>query len=419
MIFRLASRNVARQRRRSALTVLAVVACFALLIVSAGLSDGAHEQMIHMGVRMGLGDVLVYREGYLDTPSIDRLVDDPKTVIEAAHGLGPRVTSVAPRLKVDALAQAGPSSVGVSLLGVDPAVEAKASKIGSPESIVDGHALADDGVAGRPPPVVVGKALAKTLGVRVGDRVTFTVRPAGGGGMKTGAFEIEGIFATGVHDIDAFWAQAPLESVRRLVGTKDAVTTVALLVRSSADVPSVQTDLAAAIHAKDKHLDVVPWQKAAPELYATIVLDEGGMYLTLVIVFIIVAAGILNTILMSVLERTREFGVLLALGARPGRVVSLVLAEAVILGVISVGLGLALGLGLNHYFTTTGLDVRGSMGTGVEASGVLLPDRIFSHLSPVTLAWSTAAVALLVVAGAVYPALLAARLQPVEAIRRA
>lgn len=420
MILRLALRNVARHRRRTILTVLAVVVCFALLLIANGLSDGAHDQMVDIAVRMGLGHVIVYGEGYLDDPSNDKVVADPATVIKAAQALGPRVTTIVPRLRMESLIQAGSASVGVTLLGVDPAIEEKASKIASPKSIVEGAALpTTPPEPGTLPPVVVGRALAKTLGVQLGDRVTLTVRPVGGGAMKTGAFEVHGIFSTGVHDIDGFWAEAPLPAVQKLAAAGDAVTMVALLLKSANDTDAVRADLDRAIQAKEHHLDVAPWQKAAPELNATIVLDQGGMYLTLLIVFVVVAAGILNTILMSVLERTREFGVLLALGAKPGRVIALVLTEALLIGIVSIVFGLALGVASNHYLATVGLDVKAGLGANVEASGVLLPERIYSALSPVTLVWSTIAVAVLVVAGAIYPAMLAARLEPVEAIRHA
>jgi ABC-type antimicrobial peptide transport system permease subunit len=162
---------------------------------------------------------------------------------------------------------------------------------------------------------------------------------------------------------------------------------------------------------------VLPWSRAAPDLYAAIVLDEGGLYLLMVIVFVVVAAGILNTILMSVMERTKEFGVFLALGATPRSLVQVVLAEATLLGVLSVGLGLALGFWGHHYFATEGLNFREVFGASYEASGILLPDKFYSILAPVQVIRSALVIVALVLIGAVYPAARAARLQPMEAIR--
>ncbi len=419
MVLRVAFRNVLRQRRRTALTALAIVASFALLIVLTGFADGAHEQMAQIGVRMGLGDVVVHAEGYRDDPSVDRTIADPAAVAAAARGMGIPLDGVAPRLQTTGLTQAGSTGVGTVVWGVDPAVEGKLSKVGSPASIVDGAALdaADTSPpTGRPPPVVIGKELAHELGARVDDRITVTIQPAKNGAaeapaMRTGAFLVKGIYATGVRDVDAHVVLVPLGVLQHLAGVGHRVTTVAVLLH---DTRRAQ-EAAAALDARLRGggVEVLPWQKAAPELYATIVLDEAGMYLMMAIVYVVVAAGILNTILLSVMERTREFGVLLAVGATPARIVSIVMTESVLLGVGSVVLGLVLGLLGNHYLTVHGIALDAGQ---LEASGVLLPTHYYADLAPQKVVVSALVVFGIVVLSALYPAIRAARLQPVEAM---
>jgi ABC-type lipoprotein release transport system permease subunit len=422
MILRIALRNVVRQRRRSVLTMLAIVLSFALLIVLTGIADGAHEQMAEIGVRMGLGDVVVYADGYRDDPSLDRLVRDPDRVKTAAEVLGADTEGVALRLETDGLTQAGSSAVGTLVWGVDPAVEGRLSKVGAPASIIDGHPLDAGDVnpsPGWPPPIVLGRDLAENLGARVGDRVTVTIQPisprdGSTPAMRTGAFLVKGIYATGVRDVDSHVILAPLSVIQALAGAGHGVTMVAILLRHVKETPAVADALARNLAGDG--LEVLPWQKAAPELYATIALDEASMYLMMIVVYIVVGAGILNTILMSVMQRTREFGVLLAVGAAPGYVVGIVLIEALVLGAASLAAGLAVGLAANHYFATSGLALKVGH---VEASGVLLPSRFYADLGPEKVFVSTVVVLALVVASALYPAARAARLQPVEAIRHA
>lgn len=414
-IFRLAFRNVLRQRRRSALTVVAIVLSLSMFLVLRGLGDGAHQQIAEIGVRMGLGDVVIYGKGYRHDPSLDHLVHGAGEVRAVAVGLGDAVEGVAVRLRADGLTQAGGTSVGSSVWGVDPATEGRLSKVGSPGSIVDGAALDAGDV--QPPanqlaPIVIGRAMADQLGAHVDDRVTVTLQPAGGGAMRSSAFRVKGIYATGVHDVDGGVVLIPLSVAQRLAGAPGAATMVAVLLRDTDQSPRISAELAARLRRPE--LEVLPWQEAAPELYATIALDQGALYLMMVVVYIVVAAGILNTILLSVLERTRELGVLLALGAEPGRLVKLILAEAAILGSAAVAAGTGLGLAVHHHLATAGVELP--MGNGVETSGVLMPTHFYSRLTPETVAVNVVVVLVLVLLSALYPAWRAARLQPVEAI---
>jgi lipoprotein-releasing system permease protein len=416
MVFRLALRNALRNRRRTLLTALAISLSFALLIVFTGIADGAHEKIAELGVSMGLGDVVVQARGYEDDPTLDHLIRDPNRVERALAGL-PGVAHVAPRLRTEGLIESGTTSLGVTVSGVDPAVEPLASKIDTPTSMIAGHCLEPEPQrpAGELVPIVLGAELAKTLDVHVGDRVTLTVSPVGGGEARTGAFRVGGIFKTGVEEVDAFWVEMPLDAAQTLIGAGHGVTMVAALLHNISNTPQATERARASL--SDASLEVLPWTTAAPDLHSAIVIDEGYMYLMMAIVFVVVAAGILNTLLMGVLERTHEFGVLLALGTSPRRVVGIVLAEAVLLGLGSVAVGLGLGLLGNHHFATVGFDVASALGGNFEASGVLLPKRLYAHLWPCKVVWSSIVIVALVVLGAVYPAFRAARLQPVEAIR--
>ncbi|HVU04318.1 MAG TPA: FtsX-like permease family protein [Polyangiaceae bacterium] len=417
MIFRLALRNSWRNGRRTALAGLAIATSFALLLVFLGFGDGIHEKMADIGVRMGLGDVLVEAEGHDDSSSLDHLVAGADA-LRAELLAVPGVEEVAVRLRTDALITAGATSVGVSVSGVDPEVEPRISAIDTPRSMIAGAALSPE-IGLRPksqlPPIVIGRDLARALGAGVGDRVTLTLRPAGGGDTESGAYEVHGIFATGVRDVDAFWTEIPLADARRIVGADGRASVLSVFLGSISDTAEAAPRIARALEGRG--VVVRTWMQAAPDLYSFIVVDEGGLYAMMAIVFVVVAAGILNTLLMSILERTQEFGVLLALGATPSRVVGIVLGEALVLGLVSGATGLAVGLAVNHHFATVGVDLGAFLDSSYETSGVLMPKHVLSHLYPEKVWWSSVVILGLVMAGALYPALRAARLEPMEAIR--
>lgn len=416
MLLRIALRNLVRQRRRTLILMITVVFSLALLLVFTGLADGGHQAMADIGVRMGLGHVVVYPTGYREDPSMDKLIEDRHAVDAAIAELGAQVQHVAPRLRADGLVQAGATSIGVTISGGDPAIEPLVSHISAPSVVVQGGTLASCGNlgAGELPPALIGQELAKSLGVHVGDRIALNVRPRHSTEMRLGAFEVCGVFATGVRDVDSFWVEISLDEAQRLTDAGKGVTMVALLLTNADAAGSIAERLATKLHGSP--VEVLPWQQAAPELYAAISVDEGGMYIFMIIIFIVVAVGILNSLLMSVLERTREFGVLLALGAAPIQVVALVIYEAVALGFASVGTGLLFGLAGNHYLATHGLDYKKLFGDSLEAGGILLPDKFYSVLAPDKVIWSAAIVLVLVILGAAYPAIHAARFQPTKAM---
>jgi len=164
-------------------------------------------------------------------------------------------------------------------------------------------------------------------------------------------------------------------------------------------------------------LEVLPWQKALRELYEYVLLDDAGMYVLMAVVFLIIGIGIFNTVLMSVLERTREFGVMMAIGTSGGRMFAVVVLEALLLGVFATAAGLGLGLAVHSWLASTGLDVTALYGEGFEFAGIVFEGRIYSLLTTATVVKWCLIVIGIVVASALYPAWRTTRLKPVEAMR--
>jgi len=163
-------------------------------------------------------------------------------------------------------------------------------------------------------------------------------------------------------------------------------------------------------------LEVLPWQRTLRELYEAIVLDDLGFFLMMAIIFVIVAIGIFNTVLMSVVERTRELGVMMAIGTSKRRLFAIVLAEAAVLAVVAAAVGVALGVGIHLYFLHHGLDISALFGD-MQVAGIVISGTMYSQLSAGDVVLWTAVVIAIVLVSALYPATRVTRLDPLEAMR--
>ena len=422
LTFKLAARNLWRHKRRTLITAAAIIFSFALLVLFMGIADGGHRQMIDMGVRMGSGHVVIQATGYQDDRTLDHRVEDVAAVT-AAIGEAGIDARVARRLFSSGLARAGNKSVGVAIAGVDPIQEQATNDIASDDKRIRGgwlrpsaemrfqNALSD---------IYIGSVLAETLEVDLGDRVALTVQPKDDdrGNPRSAAFQVRGVFRTGNDELDGFFLYIPLDEAQELNGVGGSVSQIALILPDQDRTPAVHDALAARLECPEGGIDVLPWQEALPELYEFILLDDASFYLFMGIIFILVAMGIFNTILTSVIERTREFGLLTALGSRPRRIVAVVMLEAVLIGFIGLVLGSALGLAGNAYFEAYGLDYAALAGSdSLEAVGLNLATVLYSDLPEAMFAKSLIAVFAVVLLSALWPAIRAARLKTLEALQ--
>jgi putative ABC transport system permease protein len=401
---RLAWRNVLRNRRRSIITMLAIAIGLAALTFLWGVIDGQNGQMIDNSTRYFAGDVQVHLKGYHDDPSLDLAIGQAAPVVEAI-GHDPEVVSSTVRLEGRALASRGDKSRGVVVVGVSPSDESRVSTLF--KAVVAGEPLIADDSTG----LLVGAKLAESLGLGVGDDVVL-VGQAYDGSIASARVPVRGIFRTKIEEYDAYTAVMPLAAVREVLVAPGGATAIALRLASRDRLGEVEARLRT--HLGDAY-EVVGWPKLLPMVanatrYHTVV-----AYVVVAIFFVVVAAAVANPILMAVLERTREFGVVLSLGMAPARLLRLVLWEAALLGVIGVVIGNAVGLAVTMYFGYAGIDMS-ALAAAVEtmpgASTTLRP--VVSLERSIVMSVAVFNVACLM---AVYPAAKAARLNPVDAIR--
>ena len=413
LLLRLAFRNVRRQTRRSALTAAAMVVGLALLVMSRSLADGAHDEWIAAGVRLGAGHLSVQAPDFRTRHAIeDHLSADDRAAVAVAladSAVAPHLAAVAPRLEITALASAPAAAVPVAVIGVDPTREPEFSEMD--RRVVEGRYLAPDDRL----QAFVGADLATRLRLRLGDRLVLTA--AGPDGTITDQLvRVVGTFRTAIPEVDQSLIHIPLHTAQAWLGV-DGVTTIAVLLDRSWDTDRWVARLRTALAARADRVAVLSWRAASPELDAAVRMDDYGDYVFHAILFVIIALAIVNTVLMSVLYRTREFGVVRALGLRRRDTALLVVIEGMILTGISGLVGLVLGLAVTWGFFHDGFDLTALMGDQMTAAGAVIDPVFIPQFRVVQLVQSVVSVVIIGIVASLYPAWRATRIDMAEAMK--
>jgi ABC-type lipoprotein release transport system permease subunit len=407
LILRLAWRNVGRNRRRTALTVAAAVFAVVLVVHMIALTTGVHERMIDDYVRMHAGHLQLTAAGYLEDRTLERSVAWTPA-LAATLDAAPGVAAAAPRLNGFALLSNGPASQGVALLGVDPEREGRVSSW--PARIVRGAFL---GAGERQ--ILLGERLAEALGVAVGGEVLiFTVAYTLENAYEL--FTVRGLIRAPDPRLERSLALISLADAQALLVYPGRVSEVAMLARDPARVDETRAAIRAALAtAVSDPLDVNPWWIVLPELDQMLVIDDAQNYSMIAILVVVVGFGLLNTILMSVLERQRELGVMLALGLRPRAIFRLVYVESLLLSGVGLALGLALALPAAAFMQQHPIEITGEIQKMSETFGItpVITWRL-TLWNPLIATLLMAGLALL---AALYPAAKAASARPVDALR--
>lgn len=416
LMMRLALRNLRRQARRSALTAAAMIIGGALLIFAVSLGDGTHEDWIESGVRMGSGHIAFQAPGYLTSRKIeDRLSTPVRRAAEAAlkgPDIAEAVLAVVPRLATAGLASSPSAARPAQIVGVDPVAEVEFSMLD--DKVVEGRYLdPEDRLA-----AYLGAGLAEGLKLELGSRLVLTAQDAEGE-IAGQLVRVVGIFRSGIPEVDGAVIHIPLATAGSWLGSGDDLTTIALLLDRSRSVPRVsralRRELADRIDRGD--LTVLPWRKAMPVLDAAVKVDDLGNYLFQGILFGIIALAIVNTILMSVLHRHREFGVLQALGFTPGQTGRLVVVEGVILTTLSGLVGIGLGLFATWFLWRDGLDISFAWQQDWSFSGVVLDPVIIPLFRAARVVQGLVFIMTVGTLASLYPAWRATRIDVAEAMK--
>jgi len=437
---KLAIRGLWRHKVRTGITLGAIFMSHCLGLVFLSINDGGHELMIELGIRQGrAGHVVVQAKGFQKTQSVELLVPDPERVRKIVKQRVPKARVVL-RAFGGGLVRTANDSVGAVIAGVEPnqerhvadlagkvvrgvylgadekairKAEGKEAKRKSSDFTGDGFWCARAAKQDEPPrkQIVIGVRMAKTLRVGLCGKVILDVQ--GMGNRESEQFRVVGIFKTGSSDLDGFFVHLALPEVQRLLHLGKGVHQVAVFVSSVKQAQPTADKLKSAL--EDGSIEVLPWDKAMPEMAEFIWLDEASGYIFMLILYLIVMIGVLNTVLMSVMERTREFGVMRALGAGPWRIVLLVLMEGALLGIIGVAVGSLLAWPFLHYLENTGIDISAMSEGAMEVGGVVMT-VVKGKLYMSAAIWAGIGVIGMTLSAAIYPAIRAAKVQVLKAI---
>jgi len=405
LFFCMAWRNVWRNKRRSLLTVTAITLGLAFNIFMRGIGDGFHEQMVDNSVRAEIGHIEVHRVGYHSDPGLNKMLPDPERVTRAIQSL-PDLRGYSMRILGGGLASTADNSSGVEVLGVDPVQERTVTTIQN--AMVQGNYLSNEMQRS----ILIGDKLAAHLKVGLSDKVVLMVQAADGS-MGAQLFRVVGIFRSGAPEMDNGVVFVLRSDAANLFSMGDRISEAAILLGTShhvaADLQTLKNALAG------QPVEVLPWWQVEPFLQQFITLDDAFFYIIVLILFVVISIGILNTIMMSIFERVREFGVMMALGTKPRQIVLLVVEEACALGLVGLAAGSFLGAAATLYFAKVGINLS-SFSEGAAAIGIT-SSRVYPELSAANLLYSNFAVLVVVLLVSLYPAVHASALRPVEAIR--
>jgi ABC-type lipoprotein release transport system permease subunit len=349
-----------------------------------------------------LGQIQIHRKGYLDRPSLYDRINNYGAVgntIQKMEG----VQSWAPRIYSAGLASLGEKTAGVQLTGMDPEREERTTKFSN--KVKQGASLSGS----LSHQVLLGKGLAKILDASVGDDIVL-VTQAADGSVANDIFRLGGIVETGDETTDRLGFYLDLEDAQQLLATGDEVHEIIITVDSLKRVDAITKSIRAALLHTD--LDVQPWEEFAKSFYEAMKADQKGMWIMLFVIILIVAVGVLNTVLMSVLERRREYGLMKALGTRPGQVLKLVLAETFLIALGGVILGAGLSAVLNWVLSIRGIAIP----TPITYGGVEF-SRMYSEINARSFFIPAVTVAVSAILVSLGPALKAARTEPAKAMR--
>jgi ABC-type lipoprotein release transport system permease subunit len=405
IVLRLAWRNLWRHRRRTWLTVGAMVFSNTLLVFMISMQFGMYDLMIDNTLKVFTGHMQVQAPGYKDDQKMRQTVPD---IVPLASRLRDEFPTehISARGWAFALASSEERSYGVGIFGVEPEHEPQVSSI--PGLVSEGRYLQATDV----PEIVIGAVLARNLRAGIGDEVTL-LGSGRDGSFAAAVATVVGIFDSGVPDVDRSIAQMPIAAFQDVFFMEGAGHQVVVSTPTLEDAERVLPDINAALPA-DEGLVTHDWDALQPGLKQAIKADMSSAFFMYGILVILVAFSVLNTQLMSVLERTHEFGIVMSLGLKPGQLGRLVMLETAMLGLIGFVLGAVGGVIVTSYFSANGLSIPGME---EMAANFNLPPRIYFQATPWTMAIGPLVVFVFTLLAAVYPALRLRKLHPVEAMR--
>ena len=402
---RMAWRNLWRHKRRTWLTATAMIFSNVLLVFMISLQFGSYDMMINNTLQSFSGHFQIQKDGYNDNPKLRLSIESIQPLATELRRTMPEAR-VAARAAAFALASSEQRSFGVQVIGVQPDFEPGVSTI--PGLVKQGSFLQDPNAA----EIVIGAVMARNLKVGIGDEITL-LGSGRDGSFAAGVLTVTGIYASGIQEMDRSFAEIPLGYFQEMFAMGDHGNSIAIAVESLDHVAPELINAQQAISGRDGLL-VIDWNDLHPGLKQAIQADLSSAWFMYGVLIILVAFSVLNTQLMSVLERTREFGVITALGIKPRQLASLVMLETTLMALIGLSIGVFLGWLVALYFNVVGFSYPGMEEVAARFN---LPGKMYPSVTVFSMMLGPFVVFLFCLLASIYPATRLYRLQPVDAMR--
>ena len=408
---RLAWKNIWRNKRRTLITGFSISLGVFLSITFTGTGDYGYTNMIDASATMGFGHVTVEAKGFNETPSLDKRLKNSEKIREQITQL-PNVSDATVRIMGQAMFASASKSVGGSFLAINAATESEKINL-MIRAIIEGELFDSNGGRG----IVIGSIMAEKLKLKLGKKIVYTTTDIHGEIVGEVA-RISAIFETGLDEVDGAMVLLPIDRVRETLGyTDDEASMITVIISDQRSAEDLRDQLTTMID--DPDTEVLSWQQTQRDLTGLITIDKTTNYLSQLLVGLVIAAGILNTLLMSVMERTREFGIMMAVGMAPSALFRLVILESFWLAIIGLIMGVILTAPWYWYLLEVGLDFTETfeeMG-GYSAGGVLIDPVMHIRLFKESVIAILSGVFFLTMISGLYPAWRAVRTNPVDTLK--
>jgi len=411
----IAWRNLWRNRRRTVLTLSSISFGVFLAIMFTAMQDRNWSEMIDLAARLGGGHVTIQHPEYQDTPSLKKTVRQSAEMTKSARS-EQAVTKVTGRISGPIMLSTTSESFGASFIAFNPRTEDETTL-----SLLNPDALASGGMFAGPDDrgIILGAKLAENLNASLGNRIVYTLTDRHGD-IVSGLARLSGTIKTGAPNLDASLSLLPIETVREIIGYEtEEVTQVAVFIDDSRNTATVAQNIAARI-SRVAGVSVLPWNLSQPDLAAFIAMKVGGTRFIAAFIGLLVAAGIFNTLFVSVMERLREFGILMAIGFSPTRLFALVMMESLWLALVGLVGAAVITAGPYFYLASAGIDISqmlADQGT-MDVAGVAMSTTLKVGIFPENVFYISIAAIMATLLAGLYPAWRAGTVEPIEAIKQ-
>ena len=404
LFLRLAWRNIWRHRTRTIIVVLAIGLTFSLMMFYDGLVAGFQDSIYSNAIKVLGGNIQIHAAGYSDkaqqTPLLP-LANDQTAVDTVLKQ--PNVVAASRRINTGGLASDRKGAFAVSIVGMEPEKEQAVNLIAKHVSAGRYLTASDKDM------IFIGKGLADAMEVSVGDRITLAGRAAHQQ-MATRTMTVAGIFDIGMPDVEKLTVYMSLVEAQDFLGLAGQSTEVVVYMKQIGQEPPLMNTIKPLLPG----YEMASWQTNYPDLQNAIETKGAFMNMFRTIIMVIVGIGILNLLLMAVYERTREIGLMAALGLRPGQISILFILEGAMMGIVGVAFGVLLGVLLNGALAQVGMDF--SQFTSMSAYTALISGRVYPTLGFEKLVLHTLVVLVITILASFYPAIEAANQEPAKSL---